>query len=169
MGLGERRGSLQDESLPYTGAGFARVDTTVSCVLTRFQLRSSWSLIPFYFAFRRVRRAAQDVGGLLKAVFLVEDMRTCYTLSLWTGDHAIVDFGRLRAHVEAANSAFRPTYRQDLSRPEIWSAQFRLWAISCHNLNWEGLDLQPILGAQWEQRARVANMGIVIGAAPNAL
>lgn len=168
MGLAEMGQSLPDAP-PYTGAGFARVDTTVSCVLTRFRLRSSWSLIPFYFAFRRVRKAAGSVGGLLKAVFLIEDTHTCYTLSLWSGDDAIVDFGRLRAHVDAANSAFRPTYRQGLRRAEIWSAQFRLWAISCHNLNWEGVDLQPILGQQWERRAHVANLGVIIEAGPNDL
>ncbi|MCI0627780.1 MAG: hypothetical protein L0387_40045 [Acidobacteria bacterium] len=128
-----------------SGANFARVDTTLSCVLTRFQLRSCWSLIPFYLAFRRVRRAAQGVGGLLKAVFLIENLHTCYTLSLWKDDWAIVEFGRVRAHVEAANWAFGPTFRKDLHRANIWSAQFRLWALSCHNLNWDGLDLQNLL------------------------
>ncbi len=135
------------------------MDSKISCVLTRFQLRSSWSLIGFYFAFRRVRRAARHVPGLLKAVFLVEDLRTCYTLSLWREDGAIVDFGRVRAHVDAANAAFGPTYRKDLKRPEIWSAQFRLWAVSCHNLNWQGLDLQSELGEQWSKRKEAARFG----------
>ena len=147
------------DELPVSGAGYARMDSTISCVLTRFQLRSCWSLIGFYVAFRRVRRAASDVAGLLKAVFLIEDLRTCYTLSLWTDDGAIVDFGRVRAHVDAANSAFGPTYRKDLNRPEIWSAQFRLWAVSCHNLNWQGLDLQPELADQWSRRKEAARFG----------
>jgi hypothetical protein len=157
----ENHRSWQDE-YPVSGANFARVDTTLSCVLTRFQLRSFWSLIPFYLSFLRVRRAAHDVGGLLKAVFLIESLRTCYTLSLWRDDCSIVDFGRVRAHVKAANSAFGPTYRKDLNRAEIWSAQFRLWAISCHNLNWEGLDLQTILADQWGRRGEVARMGIPV-------
>jgi|GEM_PF-2455193 hypothetical protein len=140
------------DSRPITGATFARVDTTVSCVLTRFRLRSAWSLVPFYFAFRRVRRESRKIAGLLQALFLIEDLRTCYTLSLWKNDCAIVDFGRVRTHIDAANSAFGPTYRRDLQRPEIWSAQFRLWAVSCHNMNWEGFDLQPVLGDQWERR-----------------
>ncbi len=161
MGAADMNRSWQ-EDCPYSGAGFARVDTTLSCVLTRFRLRSRWSLIPFYIAFRRVRRAAQEVGGLLKAVFLVEDSHTCYTLSLWKDDWSIVDFGNVRAHVDAANSAFGPTYREDLGRAEIWSAQFRLWAVSCHNLSWEGLDLQPILGDQWERRTQVTRMGVVV-------
>jgi hypothetical protein len=140
------------DSRPITGATFARVDTTVSCVLTRFRLRSAWSLVPFYFAFRRVRRESRKIAGLLQALFLIEDLRTCYTLSLWKNDCAIVDFGRVRTHIDAANSAFGPTYHRDLQRPEIWSAQFRLWAVSCHNMNWEGFDLQPVLGDQWERR-----------------
>lgn len=140
------------DSRPFTGATFARVDTTVSCVLTRFRLRSAWSLVPFYIAFRRIRRESQKIAGLLQSLFLIEDLRTCYTLSIWKNDCAIVDFGRVRSHIEAANSAFGPTYRRDLERPEIWSAQFRLWAVSSHNMNWEGFDLQPVLGDQWEKR-----------------
>jgi hypothetical protein len=140
------------DSHPTTGAAFARVDTKVSCVLTRFRLRSAWSLLPFYLAFRRVRRESRKIAGLLQALFLIEDWRTCYTLSLWMNDCAIVDFGRVKSHITAANSAFGPTYRSDLQRSEIWSAQFRLWAVSSHNLRWEGFDLQPILGDQWERR-----------------
>jgi hypothetical protein len=140
------------DSRPFTGASFARVDTEVSCVLTRFRLRSAWSLLPFYLAFRRVRRESRKVAGLLQALFLIEDWRTCYTLSLWINECAIVDFGRVKSHINAANSAFGPTYRRDLQRPEIWSAQFRLWAVSSHNLGWEGFDLQPVLGDQWEKR-----------------
>jgi hypothetical protein len=78
-------------------------------------------------------------------VFLIENLRTCYTLSLWEDEFAIVDFGDVRAHVDAANAAFGHTYRLDLNRPEIWSAQFRLWAISAHNLNWEGFELRELL------------------------
>ena len=156
------------EDCPYSGAGFARMDTTLSCVLTRFRLRSPWSLIPFYLAFRRVRRDASDVGGLLKAIFLIEDLHTCFTLSLWKDDWAIVEFGRVRAHVAAANSAFGPTFRKDLNRAEIWSAQFRLWAVSCHNLNWEGLDLNTVLADQWKRRAEVAQMGTVMDGCQHA-
>lgn len=148
---------------PFSGAGFARMDSTISCLITRFHLRSRWSLIPFYLAFRRVRSESRKVSGLLKALFLIEDLRTCYTLSLWKDDCSIVEFGTVRAHIAAANSAFVPTYRQDLKRSEIWSAQFRLWAVSCHNLNWEGLDLKTHLGKEWLRRAQVAEaMGVAM-------
>jgi len=155
-----RRDQFWPDEFALSGAGFARMDSTISCVLTRFRLRSCWSLIGFYLTFRRVRRAAGDVGGLLKAIFLVEDLHTCYTLSLWTDDRAIVDFGRVRAHIDAANSAFGPAYRKDLNRPEIWSAQFRLWAVSCHNLNWEGVDLRTELADQWSRREEATRVGI---------
>jgi hypothetical protein len=158
----DRQYSWPDDR-PMSGAGFARVDTTVSCVLTRFRLRSCLSLIPFYLAFRRVRDDAREIEGLLQATFLVENLHTCYTLSLWKEDWAIPEFGRLRSHVNAANSAFAPTYRKDLNRAEIWSAQFRLWAVSCHNLNWEGLDLQTLLADQWERRRQgLAAMGMAV-------
>jgi hypothetical protein len=141
------------DNRPDTGAAYARVDTSVSCVLTRFQLRSVWSLIPFYIAFRRVRRGARDISGFLHAGFLVENLHTCYTMSLWRDDCAILDFStRVHAHVRAANSAFGPTYRSDLKRAEIWSAQFRLWAVSEHNLQWDGLDLETVLSEQRKHR-----------------
>ncbi len=128
-----------------TGAGYARVDTSVSCMLTRFRLRSIFSLLKFYFAFRKVRDASRNIDGLLKALFLVEDLHTCYTLSLWKDDLAIVDFGNVREHIDAANSALGATYRKDLNRLEIWSAQFRLWGVSSHNLSWQGLDLSDAI------------------------
>ena len=153
MDHGSNHRSWPDDR-PLSGASFARVDTTISCVLTRFHLRSSWSLIPFYLAFRRVRREAQAIAGLLHASFLVENRRTCYTLSLWKDEYSIVSFGSVRSHITAANSAFSGAYGR---QPEVWSAQFRMWAVSCHNLNWEGLDWQAHLADQWgrlEQAAR---------------
>lgn len=133
---------------PISGSGFERVDATVSCVLTRFRLRSALWLLPFYLEYRRVRREASQVGGLLSAVFMVENPRTCYSLSLWNDDHAIVDFGtRVRSHVSAANQAFGRTYRRDLRGSEICSTQWRLWAVS-NNLAWDGLDLRAVLARQ---------------------
>lgn len=131
---------------PDTGAAYSRVDTSVSCILTRFRLRASWSLIPFYLAFRRVRHDAQGIRGLLRASFLIEDFHTCYTLSLWSDECAILEFStNVHAHVTEANRAFGHTYRSDRMHAEIWSAQFRLWATSEHNLQWEGLDLDDLL------------------------
>jgi hypothetical protein len=151
------------DDCPSTGAAFARVDTTISCVLTRFHLRSSWLLIPFYLAFRRVRKEARQVAGLLQAVFLIENRRTCYTLSLWKDDQAIVHFGSVRSHIQAANSVFASGSCNGQHGPEIWSAQFRMWAVSCHNLNWEGFDLRTHLADQWGRREKMARYGIPVG------
>jgi hypothetical protein len=99
-------------------------------------------------AYRRVRRQAAVVDGLLKTAFLIEGPRTCYTLSLWRDDGAIAEFGtRVRAHIDAANAAFGPTWRKDRRRPEIFSVQLRLWALS-NNLNWDDLDLRAVLSEQ---------------------
>ncbi len=161
----ETRPSWPDDK-HISGAGFARVETTMSCVLTRFQLRSCWSLVPFYLKFRRVRDESRAIHGLLQAIFLVENSHTCYTLSLWKDDYAITEFGAVCSHIAAANSAFGPTYRADLKRAEIWSAQFRLWAVSSHNLNWEGLDLQSILADQWERRQKLSGVAIAVAEGP---
>jgi hypothetical protein len=157
-------GSSWPDERPFTGAGFARVETIISCVLTRFRLRSVWSLIPFYCSFRRVRKTSREIGGLLQAVFLVENPHTCYTLSLWRNDNAIVNFGtRVHEHIRAANSAFAPTYNWDMRRPEIWSAQFRLWAVSSCNLNWEGLDMRELLAGEWKKREFVNRGEYTVG------
>jgi hypothetical protein len=70
----------------------------------------------------------------------------------------MVEFGCVAAHIKAANSSFGHTYRKDLRRPEIWSAQFRLWAVSSHNLYWEGLDLQTLLADELERTREIARM-----------
>ncbi len=149
------------DDLPFSGAGYERVGGTVSCVLTRFHLRSVLWLPIFLLAFRRVRRQAREtIPGLIEAVFLVEGPLTCYTLSLWTDDGAIVDFGtRVTAHVSAANWAFGPTFHKDRRRPEIWSVQLRLWAVS-HNLNWQGVNLRAVLGGQLGKQPEEVARGI---------
>ena len=130
---------------PFSGAGFERVDSPVTCVLTRFRVRSLWDLFRFYRAFRRVRRDARRIPGLLHAGFLVEGPRTCYSFSLWSDEGAILEFGTfVESHVRAARHAFRATFRKDLGRPEIWSTQWQLAAAS-NNLNWEGVDLRPLI------------------------
>jgi hypothetical protein len=137
------------DNRPYSGAGFAPVESTISCVLTRFKLRSRWSLIPFYFGFRQVVKEARQIGGLLQAAFLIENLRTCYTFSLWQDEPAIIDFGtRVRSHVAVANSSFARTQWNNIGRPGVWSAQFRLFALSAHNLNWEGMDLRTQFAEQ---------------------
>jgi len=139
------------DDCPISSASYEQVSSTVSCVLTRFCTPSIWSVPKFYFAFRRVRKQAlATTPGLIKAVFLIEGLHTCYTLSLWADDNAIVEFGtRVTSHVAVANWAIAHMLRKG-KRPEIWSAHWRLWAIS-DNLNWKGVDLRMLLARQAER------------------
>jgi hypothetical protein len=143
-----KRPEWPDDS-PMSGASYERVNGTISCVLTRFRVPSFWSLPLFFLAFRRVRKQALTAApGLIKAVFLMEGLRTYYTLSLWTNDNAIVDFStHVTSHVKSANWAIVHVFRKDIQRPEIWSTHWRLWAIS-HNLNWEGVEMREVLSKQ---------------------
>ncbi len=141
---------------PVSAAGFDRVESQVTCVLTRFHVRSVWDLLRFYRAFRRVRRDARGIQGLLHAGFLVEGPRTCYSFSLWSDEGAILEFGTfIESHVRAARHAFRATFRKDLQRPEIWSTQWKLTAAS-NNLNWEGVDLRALITSRAAEGAEAA-------------
>lgn len=133
------------EGAPVSSAGFNPVDSGVTCVLTRFQLRSARDLVRFYLLYRRVRRDARRCDGLLHAGFLIENPRTFYSLTLWADDSAVLEFGTLvHSHVQIAGHAFGATFRRDVGRPEIWSTQWRLAATS-DNLNWEGVDLRSLV------------------------
>ena len=147
--------STWPDDRPISGAGFARMNTTISCVVTRFRLNSPLAIVPFYLAFRRVRTEARQIQGFLETVFLLEDTRTFYTMSLWENDSAILEFGNTKEHVKAANSLFS-SYSHGKGDLEVWSAQFRLWAVSPNNFNWPGLNLQHLLGDQWDKRNAIA-------------
>jgi hypothetical protein len=129
-----------------SGAGYERVDTSVACVITRFQLRSVLDLFRLFHMYRRVRRdARQRCSGLLHAAFLVEGLRTIYSLTLWRDEAAIVQFGTVvDSHIRVAGHGLRATFRPDVGRPEIWSTQWKLSAVS-ENLNWEGVDVRPLV------------------------
>lgn len=132
-----------------SGAGYEKIGNTVTCVMTRFRAPSVFSLPLFYLAFRQIRRQAlSTTRGLIKSLFLLENPRTYWVLSLWTDEKAIVEFGsQVASHVRHANWALLHVFRKDLQRPELWSVQWHLWAVS-HNLNWEGVDLRAILDRQ---------------------
>lgn len=130
------------------GTGYEVVTTEVSCVITRFGLRSMWSLSRFYNWFVQIRAESRAVSGLLASIFLVENRRTCYTISVWRDAQAILEFNSTgRAHIHAANHCFQ-WLKVDESGPQLWSGQFRLSAVSPHNLRWEGVDT-----SSWFERA----------------
>ena len=130
------------KSLPMSvGTAYGKVESDVACVITRFEVRSTWRLLRLYWSFRRVRAQSRRIPGLLAALFLVENRRTCYTLSLWRNEAAILQFNtHVVAHVHAANACFRHLARVD-RRPLLWSAQFKLFAVSPNNLRWRGVDV----------------------------
>jgi len=132
----------------FSGAGYERVGSDVTCVITRFQLRSVWDLLRLHRLYRRVRRdARQSCSGLLHAGFLVEGLRTFYSFTLWRDDAAILEFGTVvQSHIRIAGRGLRATFRADAERPEIWSTQWKLTAVS-ENLNWEEVDVRSLVTA----------------------
>jgi hypothetical protein len=128
-----------------TGAGYTPLTTEVTCVMTRFELRSAWSLPWMWLSYRRVRAEARDVAGLLRSAFLIESPRVCFILSLWSGDAALLEFGtRVHSHVHAARHTFRRTFDPHRRRAAVWSTQWRLAAVS-NNLSWQDFDLRAVL------------------------
>ena len=136
---------MTTDDASFSGAGYEVVSNDATCVITRFQLRSVWDLPRLYLLYRRVRRdARQRCAGLLHAGFLVEGLHTFYSFTLWKDDAAIVEFGTVvDSHIRIASRGLRATFRPDRQRPEIWSTQWRLAAVS-ENLNWEGVELSPL-------------------------
>lgn len=147
---------------PFAGSGYTPLSSEVTCVVTRFGLRSAWSLPWMWLAYRRVRAASRDVAGLLRAAFLVESPRVCYVFSIWSGDAALLEFGtRVSAHVEVARHTFRRTFDAARERPEVWSTQWRLAAVS-NNLNWQDFDLPAALDEAGRRAVDLARLDPVL-------
>jgi hypothetical protein len=83
-----------------------------------------------------VRNDAEKVKGLLLSTFMIEDLRTCYTLSFWTDEDAVIEFNtHTISHIGAANSCFAHLEMGERG-VELWSAQMRVCGTSPHNLRW---------------------------------
>lgn len=136
---------LKTDFRPRTGAGYRRLETQVSCVITRFHLRSVFSMPWMWLAYLRIRWEARKIQGLLRSSFLIEGPRTCYLFSIWADDRALKEFGtRMDTHVHAARKSFRRTFDPQRQRAEIWSTQWRLSGVS-NNLQWGDFDLRSHL------------------------
>lgn len=123
------------------------VDASVVCVITRFGLRSPRFLLPTYLDYRRVVRQAKATRtpGLLRSAFVIENLRTCYSISFWEDSAAIPWFGtNVPLHVTAANRVFGRVAFCRTRGPEIWSAKWQLASVS-NNLNWEDFDLRALI------------------------
>lgn len=124
------------------GTGFDVIQSTVSCVITRFKMKSVWGLIGCYLHYRRIRKAAAADPGLLASIFAVGDRHICFTISLWSDDAAILRFStRSHRHVSAGNWLAGRLATED-GVPELWSAKFGLTATSETNLRWRGVDVK---------------------------
>ncbi|HEX9941074.1 MAG TPA: hypothetical protein VGG03_03595 [Thermoanaerobaculia bacterium] len=129
------------------------VEVTVTCVLTRFGLRTPLHLLLTYLDYRRTRKRAARVPGLLRTAFLVEGLTTCYNLSLWADPDDIAVLGRdVPEHVDAARRVFGRLAMSPRGGPELWSTKWRLTSVS-NNLNWEDLDLRSLILAMETARA----------------
>jgi hypothetical protein len=98
-----------------------------------------------WWDFRTVSKLARTIPGLKRTAFLVESPRTFMILSLWDGEEAMLDFA---TSIDRHHVAVRTCFANAASigaRPEIWSAQWKLWSAS-NNLQWNGAaDFQRFL------------------------
>lgn len=144
-GSGHRSELPRDSRLEVPGEH--PVAAPITCVITRFGLRSACSLLPTYLDYRHVVREAvrRQTPGLLRSAFLIEGPRTWYSLSIWADSGAIPHFGtNVLGHVDAARQVFgRVAFSQNRG-PEIWSTKWRLVAVS-NNLNWGDFDLRGVI------------------------
>jgi len=139
------RGLRGGESGRLTEPGDHLVSSDIVCQITRFGLRRPIDLLRTYLDFRRTRRKAKHVSGFLCAAFVVEDARTCYTLSIWQDLRAIAHFGTSTpVHLAAARQVMGRLRFEPDRGPELWSTKWRLFSVSS-NLNWGDLDLRSRL------------------------
>ncbi len=124
------------------------LNSTVLCVLTRFGLKRRRDLLPTYIGYRNVIRKAVRSHGLLQSAFLIENLRTCYSLSIWAEGAAIPWFGTAVAeHTTEARKVFGRLSFEPGRGPELWSTKWRLQSVS-NNLNWGHFDLRSVIGDQ---------------------
>lgn len=133
--------------LPLAAPGAHPVTVPITCVITRFGLRSPRYLLPTYLDYRRIAREAAraQTPGLLHSAFLLEPPMACYSLSIWATPGAIPHFGtNVLGHVDAARRVFGRVAYHERRGPEIWSTKWRLAAVS-NNLNWDAFDLRGVI------------------------
>lgn len=126
-------------------AGEHPVNVPITCVITRFGLRSARYLLPTYHDYRRVMKKAAQTPGLLRSAFLIENPTTCYSVSIWASRDVIPHFGtNVPSHVAVARRVFGRVLFREGRGPEIWSTKWQLATVS-NNLNWEDFDLRRLI------------------------
>jgi hypothetical protein len=122
------------------------VDAEITCVITRFVLRSPLSLLRMLRENRRLVRVAGATAGLglLRSAFVIESPRVCFSLSIWSGEPLMS--GRVEQHIEAARRVFPRLAYAEGRGPELWSTQWRLVSTT-NNLNWGDFNLRSLIAA----------------------
>jgi hypothetical protein len=136
--------SADDPIAPLLELGHHEVESPITCVLTRFGLRSPGSLVGTYRDYHRVvaDARASRVSGLLHTAFLLDGMRAALSLSIWSDRDAIPYFGTdVPSHVHAGHRVLsRVADSRFGDGPELWSTKWRLVSVS-HNARWGEFDL----------------------------
>lgn len=101
------------------------------CVTTRFRLKHFWALLPMYLTYCRMSSDLKQIPGLIRYAFLLQSPVACCTLSVWESEAALITFSNVPSHVNAVRRA------KHWCR-DIWSAYWRIDAISKYASQWQG-------------------------------
>lgn len=123
-------------------------------VTTRFRVRWPWQLLAMYRAYRRMRRDLRAAPGLLRYAFFIQSPFACCTFSVWVSQEALDRFANVPSHVAGVRGA------KGFCR-EIWSAYWRLDAVSTYASQWTGHAAWPSLVPHPEQPWRLVEPGAV--------
>jgi hypothetical protein len=121
----------------------------VICVMTRFELRHVWDLVPIYLRYRGMRRNLARTPGLVRYGFLLQTPRACVTISIWESGTDIAHFPHdVPEHVPAVRWV-----KQHCRH--VWSGYWRLDMVSKTADEWPG-------STPWPQRTvRDAPLGLL--------
>ncbi|MGH2606581.1 MAG: hypothetical protein ACRDG5_08305 [Anaerolineales bacterium] len=128
-------------------AGDHAVHVPVLCVITRFGLRSPLHLLFTYLDYRRVVKQvrAAHIPGFLRSAFLIENLKTCFSVSFWSDRRSIGLFGsEVPFHVRAARNVLPRILAGHTGAPELWSTKWQLASVS-NNLSWKDWDLRSLI------------------------
>jgi len=88
-------------------------------------------LLPMYLTYRRMQRDLKQASGLIRYAFLLQNPVACCTLSFWESEAAVISFSNVPSHVYAVRRA--KSWCRD-----IWSAYWRIDAVSKYASQWQG-------------------------------
>ena len=143
-------GVERDPDMP----GDHRTNSSITCVLTRFRLRHATDLLATRRDYHEVVAGARQTSGLLASAFLVENVHTCFSLSIWDSPRSIPKFGtNVPAHIPAARRVFGRARVDPDGGAEVWSTKWSLRSFS-NNLSWGGFDLSEHLTDPDRSRGR---------------